>query len=93
VDFEALADSPANAQIEGLTECFGVDVQKPVWESTPSPHELREYWPMSDVWQRFSGDPVVPYDLDRRRERYREAYLKMQPIIDFYGEAKKDFAG
>ena len=89
VDFGALLDSPASAELDGLTEWFGVTHLVPDRRHGVSPIESKEHWPLSAVWGRISAQAVIPYDSDRRKERYRQAYETMQPMIDYYEKARE----
>ena len=93
VDFEALFDSPVNAEIEGLTECFGVTHATSTGERPASQDYPRDQWPLLAAWERISAQAVVPYDIHSRKERYREAYDTMRSMIDYYKKAKEKNRG
>jgi hypothetical protein len=81
----ALLDSPADCEIEGLTECFAVTqakfarVGQPYWTGTRGP------WTLSTVWQKIAGEVVIPYDLDQRKKKYPGAYSALRPRIEYLG--------
>jgi hypothetical protein len=87
IDFTALLDSPADAEIEGLTEYFEVSsgpATNRAWRN-----DDRGQWPLSKVWAKASTGVVIPYDLGRRKERFRQAYEAMPAMIEYYEKARE----
>lgn len=83
IDFEALLDSPEDAEIDGLTEHFqhsGTADSKTRDSIKPSV--------LAALWRRVAGEVVIPYDLDQRQQRFREAYEKLRAMIEYYESVK-----
>jgi len=89
IDFDALLDSSANADIEGLTEWFGVTraasaKRHSEWENVPE-----DRWPLPTVWEQISAGVVIPYDLESRKRQFRGAYETMASLISYYERLKE----
>lgn len=83
IDFEELLQSPEESHIEGFTECFSGSPTSVKTSDDPGPSLLAR------VWKNIAGEAVIPYDLDQRKEHFREAYTALRPMIDFYDELKR----
>ena len=90
IDFAALLDSSRTADIDGLTEYFEVTRGVPLSNPEPAfPHAVHRRWPLSAVWERNASEVVIPYNIDLRKERLRNAYATMLPTIEYYEKLRE----
>ncbi len=89
VDFQRYLHAPATEGVGGLTEYF----QDPEVAARGADEILasseRELSPLATVWKRLAEQPIIPYDLRRRKQRLRETYKALSPLIEYYGSLKK----
>jgi hypothetical protein len=91
IDFAALLDSSGTADIEGLTEYFGVVRGEPLYDPESNlPTRFHNRWPLSAVWERSASEVVIPYNLNLRTERFRSAYATLLPTIEYYEKLKRE---
>jgi hypothetical protein len=86
IDFIPLLGFPETAGFDGLTELFGVKTQKApksYW------HGRRGRWPISSVWAEASASVVIPYDVGRRKENYKNVYSAFGRMIEHYETAEE----
>lgn len=83
IDFDALARLPASAGVDGLTEYFGVSIDRGTPEVRPWAKANR-ILPLAAVWQRLANDVVIPYTLRRRRQRFTAVYEQLDTTIKYY---------
>ena len=88
IDFTALLRSPATAGIDGLTEYFGVSINKDADEVRPYVRENRT-WPIAAIWPKFAENVVIPYNLRRRKRAFPRAYDKLGAVISHYESLQK----
>jgi hypothetical protein len=38
--------------------------------------------PIANMWQKIVGDdPIIPFDMDERREKFKHAFKELEPYI------------
>jgi hypothetical protein len=76
-DFEKIAKESSDVSLEGLTEWY---LDRPTArrdEMAPADNLS----PIAKAWAEIVGDPIIPFDLNERREKFRSAFERLADYI------------